>query len=88
MLALNSKDVRQSEGLKCLMGKQFLSFGEKDLARQIIRESGALDEAKQSSRNHAQEAKAQLNKTNLTDDIKQFFNSFITYIEQSLDWYK
>ncbi len=88
VLALNSKDVKHSEALKCLMGKQFLSFGEKDLARQIIRESGALDEAKQSSRNHAQQAKTQLNKTTLTDDIKQFFNSFITYIEQSLDWYK
>ncbi|WGM89073.1 MAG: polyprenyl synthetase family protein [Candidatus Bathyarchaeum tardum] len=88
VLALNSKDVAHAEGLKCLMGKQFLSFGEKDLARQIIRESGALDMAKHISREHAQVAKTELNKTSLTDDIKQFFNSFILYIEQSLDWYK
>jgi len=88
VLALNSKDVAQAEGLKWIMGKQFLSYGEKDLARQIIRESGALDAAKESSRNHAQQAKSQLDKSSLSDDGKQFFNSFITYIEQSLDWYK
>ena len=88
VLALSSKDVAQAEGLKCLMGKQFLSYGEKDLARQIIRESGALDGAKGSSRSHAQQAKAEIGKTGLADDVKGFFNSFITYIEQSLDWYK
>jgi len=88
VLALNSKDSKYAEGLKCLMGKQFLSFGEKDLARKIIRESGALDHAKQTSRNHAEQAKADLNKTGLAAEVKQFFSSFISYIEQSLDWYK
>jgi geranylgeranyl diphosphate synthase, type I len=87
VLALSSKDAKYAEGLKCLMGKQFLSFGEKDLARQIVRESGALDQAKQASKNHAEQAKADLNKTGLADEVKKFFSTFISYIEQSFDWY-
>jgi geranylgeranyl pyrophosphate synthase len=88
VLALSSKDAKYAAGLKCLMGKQFLSFGEKELARQIVRESGALDQAKQASKNHAEQAKGDLNKTGLADEVKKFFSSFINYIEQSLDWYK
>ncbi|MFZ7137019.1 MAG: polyprenyl synthetase family protein [archaeon] len=88
VLALNSKNTKQAEGLKCLMGKQFLSYGEKDLARQIIRETGGLDQAKQISRDHAEQAKAGINQTGLSDEVKQFFSSFISYIEQSLDWYQ
>lgn len=86
--ALNSEDTKKVEALKCLMGKQFLSFGEKDLARQLLRETGGLDNAKQASKNYAQKAKQQITKTNLTPDTKQFFNTFIQYIEDSLKWYK
>jgi geranylgeranyl pyrophosphate synthase len=86
--ALNSGDPKKAEALKCLLGKQFLSFGEKDLARDLLRKSGGLDRAKQISKNHAKQARQLINKTSLTDDTKEFFNSFIKYIEQSLDWYK
>jgi geranylgeranyl pyrophosphate synthase len=86
--ALNSKDTKKAEALKCILGKQFLSYGEKDLAREILRESGGLDAAKQESKKHAQQARQLITKTSLPQDIKEFFNSFILYIEQSLDWYK
>lgn len=86
--ALNSEDSSKSEALKCLLGKQFLSIGEVELARNMLRESGGLDKAKQDSKLHAQQAKTYINQTSLTADIKQFFNSFITYIEDSLNWYK
>jgi geranylgeranyl pyrophosphate synthase len=86
--ALNSQDPSKSNALKCLLGKQFLSVGEVELARNLLRESGGLDKAKQDSKQHAQQAKTYINQTNLTTDIKQFFNSFITYIEDSLNWYK
>jgi geranylgeranyl pyrophosphate synthase len=86
--ALNSEDPKKSEALKCLLGKQFLSFGEKDLARKLLRESGGLDAAKQASKKHAQQARNFITQTSLTDDVKEFFNSFIQYIEESLDWYK
>jgi len=86
--ALHSKDPKTSEALKCLLGKQFLSFEEKDLARKLLKESGGLDAAKQTSKKHAKQARALITKTNLTEDIKEFFNSFILYIEESLNWYK
>jgi geranylgeranyl pyrophosphate synthase len=88
ILALNSKETKKAEALKCILGKQFLSYGEKDLAREILRESGGLDAAKQESKNHAQQARAKITKTSLPPEIKEFFNSFILYIEDSLDWYK
>jgi geranylgeranyl pyrophosphate synthase len=86
--ALKSTDTKNNESLKCLLGKQFLSFGEKDLARQLLRESGGLDAAKQTSKKYAKLARDFIIKTSLNEDVKDFFNSFITYIEQSLDWYK
>jgi len=86
--ALHSKDPKTSEALKRLLGKQFLSAGEKDLARKLLRESGGLDAAKQTSKKHAKQARAEINQTSLTGDIKEFFNSFILYIEESLNWYK
>ena len=87
IFALNS-DPKKAQGLKCLLGKQFLSFGEKDLARELLRESGGLDSAKQESKKHAIKAREFITKTSLSADVKEFFNSFILYIEESLDWYK
>ncbi|MCW4035397.1 MAG: polyprenyl synthetase family protein [Candidatus Bathyarchaeota archaeon] len=86
--ALNSKDPSKSQALKCLLGKQFLNFGEVDLARKLLRESGGLDAAKAVSKKHAQQAKAYINQTSLDSEVKEFFSSFITYIEDSLEWYK
>jgi len=86
--ALHAKDPKKSEALKCLLGKQFLSFGEKDLARKLLRESGGLDAAKQASKHHAKQARQFITQTNLTEDVKGFFNSFILFIEESLDWYR
>ena len=86
--ALNSQDRKTAEGLKCILGKQFLSYGEKDLVKQLLKESCGLDKAKQQSKNYAKQAKNAITKTILADETKQFFNSFITYIEQSLEWYK
>jgi len=86
--ALNSADKTKSEALKCLLGKEFLNMGEIELARKLLRESGGLDAAKQESKKHAEQAKNLINQTSLTDDPKEFFNSFIQYIEDSLNWYK
>jgi geranylgeranyl pyrophosphate synthase len=88
ILALSSEDTKKAEGLRCLLGKQFLSYGEKDLARQLLRETGGLDKAKEASKSHAQKARGFITQTALAEDVKRFFNSFIEYIEQSLNWYK
>ncbi len=86
--ALNSEDPTKSEALKCLLGKEFLNMGEIELARKLLRESGGLDAAKQESRKYAEQAKNLINQTSLADDVKEFFSSFIGYIEESLNWYK
>jgi len=86
--ALNSADQTKSEALKCLLGKEFLNFGEIELIRKLLRESGGLDAAKKASRKHAEQAKTLINQTGLSGDVKEFFSSFIGYIEESLDWYK
>lgn len=86
--ALHAKDPKKAEALKCLLGKQFLSFGEKDLARELLRESGGLDAAKNASKNHAKKARLFITQTSLVAEVKEFFNSFILYIEESLEWYK
>jgi geranylgeranyl diphosphate synthase type I len=86
--ALNSEDQNKSEALKCLLGKEFLSIGEVELARKLLRESGGLDAAKQASRKYAEQAKALITQTSLAEDVKEFFSSFIGYIEESLNWYK
>jgi geranylgeranyl pyrophosphate synthase len=86
--ALNSAERMKSEALRCLLGKLNLNRGEIELVRSIIRESGGLDAAKEKSRKHAEQAKALLTETSLSDEVKEFFKSFISYIEESLDWYK
>jgi geranylgeranyl pyrophosphate synthase len=58
-----------------------------ELARQIISESGGLDAAKK-SKEHTEKAKQLIAKTSLSSETKRFFASLITYIEESLDWYK
>jgi geranylgeranyl pyrophosphate synthase len=86
--SLNSAEKEKSEALRCLLGKKNLNRGEIELVRTVLRESGGLDAAKKTSKNHAEQARALLTQTSLSNDVKEFFNSFILYIEESLDWYK
>ncbi len=86
--ALNSEDSQKIEALKCLLGKQFLSYGEKDLARKLLNETGGLDKAKQISKRYAIQARNLILQTKLSENVKEFFSSFIHYIEESLEWYK
>jgi geranylgeranyl pyrophosphate synthase len=54
----------------------------------IIRECGALEEAKSISRAHARDAERLISMTMMSQESKDFFVSFIRYVDQSLDWYK
>jgi len=74
--------------LKNLVGREQISLKDLKMVRAVIRECGALEAAKEKSRKHAEKAKALIAQTGLNDDTKEFFASFITYIEESLDWYK
>jgi geranylgeranyl pyrophosphate synthase len=56
--------------------------------QEIIRSSGALDAAKSISREHAKEAERLITNTCMNEEAKDFFVSFIKYVDESLDWYK
>lgn len=86
--ALNSADKEKSEALRCLLGKKNLNRGDIELIRTVLKESGGLDAAKKTSRKHAEQARALITQTSLRNDVKEFFSSFIEYIEESLEWYK
>jgi geranylgeranyl pyrophosphate synthase len=86
--ALKSTDQGKSQALRSFLGKKSLSRGDVELIRTVIKESGALEAAKKTSKKYAEKARALIAQTNLSDDVKAFFNSLIIYIEESLDWYK
>jgi geranylgeranyl diphosphate synthase type II len=62
----------------------------KDLivARKIVSDCGALEAAKDRSKEHAESAKRLLAHTAMNSETKNFFTSFIDYVESSLDWYE
>ena len=86
--ALNSENQRKTGDLRGLLGKKSLSRQDVDSIRMAIRESGGLEAAKKELKEHAEKAKALIVQTRLNGKVKGFFNSFIAYIEESLDWYK
>ena len=86
---LNLAEPEDSEILKALLGKrEDLKKEDIRLIREIIKRSGGLEAAKESSRKHAQKARELIMQTGLNSDVKKFFNSLIKYIEESLDWYR
>lgn len=85
--ALNSKNQEKSRALKKLLGKK-LNREEIKEARLIIKDSGGLEKAKIMSKEYAEKAKRLVSKTRLNKEGKEFFSSFINYIEESLEWYK
>ena len=87
VFALGSQNREKSEDLRRLLGKE-LTAEEIEQARLIIRESEGLKAAKARSKEHAERAKALIEKTKLNRETKEFFCSFINYIEESLEWYK
>jgi len=68
--------------------KRYITNHELESIRQVIRRTEALKFAKEESKRHAEFAKNLIAKTSMSDEIKDFFFSFINYIEESLDWYK
>lgn len=85
---LSLVDQKKLAFLKNLIGKGSVSQGDLELIRGMVMESGGLGAAKEKSREHAEKAKAFILQTSLSDEIKEFYISLITYIEESLDWYK
>ncbi len=74
--------------LKNLTSKEGISPHDLESIRAIVRESGALEAATKKAKEHAEKAKTLIAKTSLNGETKKFFTSMITYIEESLDWYR
>ena len=86
--ALKFADRKEVNTLTRLTAEKQISPENLGLIRQIINESGGLNAAKKKSKEHAEKAKELMAKTSLSTETKRFFASLITYIEESLDWYK
>ncbi len=56
--------------------------------RRAVSSSGALEESKRISKDHADAGSRLVLRTGMREESKQFFVSFIDYVKGSLDWYK
>ena len=74
--------------LRKIIGKKHITSEELEAIKTALKESGALKTAKEKSKKHAETAKKLITQTDLSEETKNFLASFITYIEESLDWYK
>jgi len=86
--ALRMADPDRLEALRNLVGKKKIRPRELETLREVIRGSGALEAAKEGSRRHAEAARKLIDRTAMSGEAKGFFASLITYIEESLDWYR
>ncbi len=86
--ALESREPGVAGFLKSLRGRMGLSREEVEKVRDLVRRSGGLEKAKTASRRHAEEARRLIAETSMSSEAKNFFNQLITYIENSLDWYR
>ncbi|MEM2931173.1 MAG: polyprenyl synthetase family protein [Thermoproteota archaeon] len=86
--SLKSPDSEASVFLKSLLGKASLTREEVEKVRSLVRRTGGLDSAKKASKRHAEEARRLIAETSMLGEAKDFFNHMITYIENSLDWYR
>lgn len=74
--------------IKKLLSMKKLSQDDLMAARDLIRRTNGLETAKNRSMEHAKTAKKLISKTKMNDESKEFFNGFIDYVVQSLDWYR
>lgn len=79
---------KEQDELRSIIRAKKVRAGEIDRAREIIKGCGALAKAKETSRTHAKKAIELINETSISDESKNFFNDFINFVAESLDWYK
>ncbi len=77
--------LEKDNRLASLIGKPHTDV---EVVQNLIRDCGALDTAKSISRDHAKEAQRLISLTGMSGEAKEFFMSFIKYVDESLDWYK
>jgi geranylgeranyl pyrophosphate synthase len=86
--ALEQASKEQSSALRRMLKGKSVSKEELRWVKTMVRYSGALETAKERSREHAEMAKKLISATAMKEETKRFFTSFITYVEESLNWYR
>ena len=79
---------KELKALKSLLAKGKLAENELDAIRTLMKQTGALEKAKQRVTEHVHRAKALLAQTEMGKESKDLFESFVDYITRSLEWYK
>jgi geranylgeranyl pyrophosphate synthase len=85
--AFQSADEKGLKALKELFESKEINTKKIEALKKIIRETGALEKAKGKSREHADKALKLINKTGMSAETKDFFQGFVEYVSESLDWY-
>lgn len=79
--------LERDRRLAALLGKGPAGINVAEV-QSLIRDSGALEAAKSVSREHARDAERLILLTGMSEEAKEFFVSFIRYVDESLEWYK
>jgi len=58
------------------------------IVRGIVSKCGALDKTKEIDRYHGKKAIELIRSTSIDDRVKDFFTGFISFVSESLEWYK
>lgn len=79
---------REQERLRAILEMEKIEGEQIEELREIVRNCGALEKAKQASRQYSKNAILAINKTAMNGESKELFSSLIDYVSESLDWYK
>jgi len=85
--ALKNAPDMKSRILKEILKNKNPAEDDIEIAKMIIRKYG-LENARDKSKKHAENAIKLIHKTRMNNETKDFFINFINYITESLDWYK
>ncbi len=82
--------IRRDEGFASMLREMRVGKRPMDIeqVRKGVSSSGALEEAKKISRDHADAGSGLISQTGMKEESRQFFVSFIDYVKDSLEWYK
>lgn len=81
--------LQKDDELKKLVGKgRELEEEELEQAKKLITDSEALNKAREAIKGYANNAKSGIRNTKMNKEAKDFFISFIDYVEKSMDWYE
>jgi geranylgeranyl diphosphate synthase type II len=80
--------MERNELMKGLLMKGHKDYNSTIELKRVIKDTCALDIAKEVSKKHAENAKESIKRSKMNKEAKDFFLSFVDYITESLEWYR